>query len=236
MSQNAVIKDEKPNTDGTWYEFDSQIQLGPLLPEFSQEEVKNEPMIFNGSLRFAFNQGGPITKAFIRAFLEKPLEGVGEEDIILDSRVHMLMPGWYGAIPGWHHDDVPRTREDKQPNYDTPEYRSQHVMALVNGDIAPTKFALGKHALPKVSEGKGPVYKHWNKLVEVAVENEILQLYSAPSNRLIYFDCHTMHKADKAVGNGWRWFGRISWNTNRKPTNEIRRQVQVYLPHPMEGW
>lgn len=39
-------------------------------------------------------------------------------------------------------------------------------------------------------------------------------------------------------GNGWRWFGRISRNTDRVKTvtNEIRMNAQVYLEFPMEGW
>jgi ribosomal protein L4 len=40
----------------------------------------------------------------------------------------------------------------------------------------------------------------------------------------------------RAVKNGWRLFIRASWNTDRKPTNEFRRQVQVYMENPMEGW
>jgi len=59
-----------------------------------------------------------------------------------------------------------------------------------------------------------------------------------PSNRLVYFDCDTFHTGTKAVKNGWRWFGRVSRNTDRvnKITNEIRKQAQVYLEFPMEGW
>ena len=41
----------------------------------------------------------------------------------------------------------------------------------------------------------------------------------------------------EGVGAGWRWFGRLSRNTDRvrKITNEVRQQAQVYLEFPMEG-
>ena len=42
----------------------------------------------------------------------------------------------------------------------------------------------------------------------------------------------------QTVRNGWRWFGRVSRNTDRVKniTNEIRVNAQVYLEFPMEGW
>jgi len=38
-------------------------------------------------------------------------------------------------------------------------------------------------------------------------------------------------------GHGWRYFFRASVNTKtRGPLNEIRKQVQVYLPDADMGW
>jgi len=53
---------------------------------------------------------------------------------------------------------------------------------------------------------------------------------------LIYFNWQTWHQGIGAHKNGWRWFIRATINTGRKPTNELRRQVQTYLAAPMEGW
>ena len=62
--------------------------------------------------------------------------------------------------------------------------------------------------------------------------------YEAESGKYIQFDCNTFHTGVKAVKGGWRWFIRLSRNTDRTKniTNEIRRQVQVYLEEPMAGW
>jgi hypothetical protein len=210
------------------YTFNSTIRLGSALPSFTDEQVKNEPMLFNCNADTAYRLGGPITRAF--------LEGLGSfQRVVIDTRSHMLMPGWWPCIPGWHHDDIPRTRRDGQPNYDTPEYRSVHAMALVNGGICPTEFAIGRCAMPKLPLGT-VIYKHWHPLVEALCVNGDLERVSAPSNQIVWFDWQTFHQGIPAVSAGWRWFGRASFETDRKPTNEVRRQVQVYLQFPMEGW
>jgi hypothetical protein len=147
----------------------------------------------------------------------------------------MLMPEWYPAIPGFHHDDVPRSREDGQPNYETPEYRSEHAMALVNADVCPTYFALGSadFAIPDIGK---TIYREWHPLVSWLVENGPLSHYEVPDKTVVFFDDRTWHQATPAVKSGWRWFIRASRNTHRKPTNELRRQVQVYMDSLTEGW
>src|SRR5580700_1237659 len=118
--------------------IDSKMMLGSRLPEFPRRVVKNEPMLFNCDFDAAWRLGGPITRYFIDAVLRaggfgSPAEAPRYFDapIIVDTRVHMLMPGWYPCIPGWHHDDVPRTRADGQPDYVTPVYKARHAMAMV---------------------------------------------------------------------------------------------------------
>jgi hypothetical protein len=222
----------------TSYQFNSRYTLGNTLPDFTEDDVKAEPMFFSADIDFAYWHGGPVTRAFITAMTED-----GQLAQVFDSRVHMLMPGWLPAIPGWHHDDVPRgdgshpkLSQHGQPNYDAPGYLSRHTLALIGGEIAPTEFAIGTHRLPKIEPGNGPVYKHWHDAVEKQIEAGELARENVPSNVLVNFDWQTMHRAVPAVKRGWRWFGRASWQTDRPILNEIRKQVQVYLPVPTEGW
>jgi hypothetical protein len=214
--------------------FNSRVEYGPKLPVFSQQEVKDEIMLFSCDTKTARDLGGPITQAFLNALHE---DGVLTKDCIFDTRVHMLMPGWYPAIPGWHHDDVPRDTPNGQPNYTSPAYHAQHAMALVGADVAPTNFALGTFLLTHwkdIPEHKN-IYEVWDKeLNEILSEPE--DRTPAVMNQIIKFDAHTFHEGVAATGNGWRWFGRVSWDTHRKPVNEIRRQVQVYLEYPKKGW
>lgn len=213
------------------YQFNSQIQIGKDLPEFALKQIKDEPMLFNCNYESAYDLGGELTKTFLD--LLSP-EFKLADDLIIDSRVHMLMKGWFPCIPGFHHDDVPRERKDKQPNYINPSYKAKHCMALI-GDCCPTEFAIGKSEFPEV-ELDGKYYKVWHPLVVEKIKNKELQSISAPDGKLIYFDWQTWHQGIRAQKDGWRFFIRATINTGRKPTNELRRQVQVYLDAPMEGW
>lgn len=212
------------------YSFSSRFRVGGKMPMFSQSAVKNEPMLFGCDIEHADEFGGVITHKFLELLVSD-----GWDDAVIDTRVHMLMPGWFPAIPGWHHDDVARGA-DSQPDYDDMPYQSEHAMALVNGDICPTQFAIGIVNLPAPVNGRGATYGQWHPMVDIAVADGILKTVDAPTNQLIYFDWQTFHQGVAARENGWRWFGRASRKTDRRPTNEIRRQVQVYLAHPMEGW
>lgn len=210
--------------------FQSDIKLMNKF-ECSNEAVKKEPMFFNADYQFAYDNGGEVTKAFLTA-----LPDDWKTDVIFDSRVHMLMPGWYPAIPGYHHDDVPRPEipvgqhfiTAGQPDYDNPRYKAEHIMALVNAEICPTKFVLGECKMPPIPKGE-LIYRKWHEEVKQLIIEKKVQVVDAPNKQLIYFDWQTFHTGDKAVTNGWRWFGRISRNTERvkKVTNEIRTQVQV---------
>jgi len=201
--------------------------------DWTQDEIKNEPMLFNSDFFFAWDNGGEITREFLRKLTLK-CYGWNPFNMVIDSRVHMLMPGWYPCIPGMHHDDIPRSTASGQPNYINPEYRAEHVLGLVNGDIAPTQFAIGEIDLEIPTEGI--IYKQWHPKVMQAIEDGTMKSYSAESGVILQFDSESFHQGTMAVAGGWRWFIRVSKNTHRKPTNEIRKQVQVYLEYPMEGW
>lgn len=243
----------------------SQIQLGGALDNFTTDEVKAEPMMFNCRGDWAYEYGGPITRNFLNRLLSDAITWRGAfnplelYDIVFDSRTHMLMEGWYPCIPGFHHDDVPRYREDGQPWYAQNEYelsiragsgfnadsnlptnkvyRSKHALALVGDDICRTEFALGEAEFNPVGRGE-ILYKLWHPEVVKHIDQGNLESVDAPMHQVVFFDDRSWHQGTPAKGSGWRWFGRASWDTDRieRCTNEIRTQVQVYLENPMEGW
>ena len=219
------------------YHFDSKCELGSSLPKFTQDQVKNEPMFFSAKPSFAYMNGGAITRAFLEKFCtDHGQEVMLSDEYCFDSRVHMLMKGWYPCIPGWHHDDVPRSRGDGQPDYSNPPYRPKHCLALVGAEVSATEFAIGSCELPHTD---GVVYRDWHPLVDALVASNSLERFTVPDRTLIHFDDHAFHQGTKAVQNGWRWFGRITWNAGypkRHRHNEIRRQVNVYMDNPMNGW
>lgn len=214
------------------YTFNSTMKFrGSFRHEFDDNIVKNETMFFNCDLNYSYEHGGPLTKAFINGL---PYDWK-DCNPVLDSRVHMLMPGWLTCIGGYHHDDVPRNTPNGQPNYDNLQYKSEHLMGLVNADISPTLFVLGKHELPKVENDI--IYKVWHPIVEKQVANGELEKYEVQSGKYVEFDWQSMHCGQTTRKNGWRWFVRLSRKTDRQNhiTNEIRRQTQVYLD-PTIGW
>lgn len=215
------------------FKFNSQMEVLGHMPKFDQSIVKEEPMFFNSSIEYAYEHGGPITKAFLDSLPNKDIV-----DYVFDSRVHMLMEGFYPCIPGWHHDDVPRSTANGQPNYINPEYHSDHILGLVNGDICPTEFCIGEAEMPDVDEGE-VYYRVWHERLEEFIKAGKLQVVQAANDPIIKFDAHSFHRGQQALKGGWRWFGRVSWNTDRcnNKTNEIRKQVQVYIPSPdHRGW
>lgn len=240
MSIWAFKKKNMPAT--TQKTFNSlALELTKFAQECTNEQIKNEPMFFNCDLEYAYENGGDIT----RSFIDNLPHNFKYEKSVFDSRVHMLMPNWYPAIPGFHHDDVPRPEIETgkhfitagQPDYDNPRYKSKHILGLVNSAVCPTQFAIGNCEMPAIPEGE-LIYRTWHKEVEKLLSENKLELIEAKDRTLYYFDWQTFHTGQKAVGNGWRWFGRVSKDTDRvnKITNEIRINAQVYLEFPMEGW
>lgn len=221
--------------------INSEYSVGEyIFPDFEDNLIKNEPMLFNCDLENAFSLGGPITKEI----LNKIPEDWKKVPVVVDSRVHMLMQGWYPCIPGWHHDDVPRSRSDGQPNYSEGENRSKHLFVLLNGDIAPTAFATGEaeYLIPEIGQR---VYNKLDRQVESFVDSKTLLKTHAPSNRLVFFDDRTFHTGVKAKKFGWRFFIRVSryFNSKGEPidrgnirTNEVRKQVQFYMDDVTAGW
>jgi hypothetical protein len=211
-------------------EFNSSITVRGEIPDFGDNVIKNETMFFSSGLEYAYANGGPITRSLCHALPED----WQEDTVILDSRVHMLMPGWWPCIPGWHLDDVPRTRADGQPDHTDPAYEAEHLMVII-GDCSRTEFALGKIELRDPPLGE-VVYGIWHPQIEQAVSSGQLSSHFADPCKLIEFNWQTFHQGKQATHNGWRFFARLSRNTKREFKNEIRRQAQVYLEIPMEGW
>lgn len=232
----------------SFVKIDSQVEFldgNPHTRFFDPDTVdemmiKNETMLFNCDVDHAWKYGNSITRRFLNCL---PKDWV-HADLVVDSRVHMLMPGWYPCIPGWHHDDVPRTGPNGQPNYGEGQDRSEHIIMLANADIAPTEFAIGKAEFRKVPDDQ-VVYDQWHKDVEWCINYSHLDPIWAPNLTLVKFNDRTWHRGTAARKNGWRFFIRASryYDKDGNPiarrnprTNEIRRNAQVYMSALNAGW
>ncbi len=185
-----------------------------LLPETTQEEIKKEPMLHRADRLFALENGGPLTKHFLQA-----LSWHIDIPILIDSRVHMLMPGMFPAIPGWHGDDVPRERADGQPNYINPSYKSDHCMAIW-GDCSLTQFASGSFSMEIPPLG-AKIYKVWNEQIDALCAKNEHSTTTVPERRMAYFDWMSWHRAMPATHRGFRFFIRATKGSNLSTRNEI---------------
>lgn len=204
--------------------------------------IKDETMLFSADPEFAFAKGGPITRKAIE-FLISNL-GMPDDNVVIDTRVHMLKPGWNPAIPGWHCDAVPRGA-DGQPDFSDPSLDDiEHYLLVIDADDQPTgamtEFVDLKSPVrfpaPDAGENVWGVHSRIiNELLDAEARH--LEVLTLESGRLYRFTAHDYHRSVPATGSGWRYFLRASVNTKtRGPFNEIRQQVQVYMPDADLGW
>ena len=214
-----------------WIQFRSLASVvGSMSITYDVSTLKAEPQFFSADLEFAQRLGGEITKEFLLALPDD----WQTSELVIDSRVHMLMPGWFPCIPGWHLDDVPRPIDKVgQANEVESASGSEHILAII-GDCSRTEFALGECKLEEPESGK-IVFGEWHKdLEEILIRKDSpLTRLSIEEGKLYQFDWQTWHRGTPATKPGWRWFIRVTRNTHREVLNEVRTQTQVYIP--MEG-
>jgi hypothetical protein len=106
-------------------------------------EIKNTFGLWNASLDDAMLYGGELTRQAIRAMKLRH----DRKNIIVDTKVHMLIPGMSPAIPGWHTDGAPRDNLKNPGGSGMPDtfaqegddhYNRYHI--LVTGTGCLTKF------------------------------------------------------------------------------------------------
>ena len=222
--------------------FRSPPRVVGKLSRWPAANVKSEPMLYRADPRFALANGGPITKEFVTRLLElNEVQDLKPGEIVIDSRVHMLMRGWFPCIPGWHQDDVPRSLGPAgwQPNYDAynPKKPTQLLMAVIDAHDAPThsltEFCTGVVDVPWPLDVSVTVYGAWdsylNSLPKLATKR-------IESGDLIRFDSNSMHRGTPAHEHGFRYFIRAFWHTHEKPANEVRRNANVYMQWSTAGW
>jgi len=191
------------------------------MPQFEEDYIKDEPMLFSADYEFAAKNGGVITNHFL-PFLD------ATKDWIIDTRVHMLMKDWYPCIGGWHMDNIPRNTDNGQPDYKNPAFISDHVLCVIDvGTGSLTEFLEDEVSLSDVPEGK-MVYEHFNEEINDQIKNKQINTRQYESGDVLSFDALTFHRGRAATGSGWRFFIRATTNTPQTAYNEIRRQVNVY--------
>lgn len=223
----------------------------------SQELVRNTLGLVNASVEDAIRYGGELTRAAISAMHLRN----DRKNIIVDVKVHMLMPGFFAAIPGWHTDGVPRGESlnplaKAPPNLEAQvaienwrtavqpgrELRPTHYHMLVTGSGCLTEFLESPFDLDETAPStRGPLlYAGMNEQVNAALKSTpVRHVQSVPSCAVVEFDWWDIHRGVEATQHEWRYFIRVAELDLAEPERDLRKvirtQQQVYAPQNF-GW
>jgi hypothetical protein len=208
----------------------------------TQEQIAGTPALWNCSLEDALKYGGDLTKAAIGALNLR----FDRKYIVVDTKVHMLMPNMCPAIPNWHTDGVPRGLGLSPEVKAEPYIFAQNHMSdsrfhlLVTGEGCLTEFVKDAVELdiPKDTV-RNNLYSTLNEQVREKVRNSDLRTFVAPSCTPIEFDWFTIHRGTLAELHEWRFLIRVTETDHMKPQTDLRKimrtQQQVYVPTNF-GW
>lgn len=216
--------------------------LGRSIPTPSQDQIEEIPNIRQASVEDAIEHGGPVLAATLSAM---NLRG-DRRHIIVDTKVHLLMPGWIPAIPGWHTDGVPRGAQMDPAGKGEPNLAAQadgrvtspRYHLLVTGEHCPTRFLSGPINLDIPLDVGADLYKVMTAQVGAAVAAGH-PTFTTPDSTVVEWDWWNVHTAQQASGRGWRLLVRVTETDHIPPRVDprdfIRRQSMVFAPLDF-GW
>lgn len=216
----------------------NSLKYAGEIEQPSTEEIKATPSLFNASVEDALVYGGDLTRAALSAM---DLRG-DRKHIIVDTKVHMLMPGMYPAIPGWHTDGAPRG-VSKGP----PDLRAQEVMIsprfhlLVTGQGCLTDFLGETMGLIVPWEPTSELYKILSDQMNDLLKDPVAapKVKRLKSCQVLEWDWWDLHTAIPAEKHEWRFLIRVTETDYRAPKTDLRdvlrSQQQVYVPESF-GW
>lgn len=226
----------------------NQVVFGKIMEKPAQQEIKSSLGLWNSSIDDALKFGGDITRSAISAMNLR----FDKKHIVVDVKVHMLMPNMLPAIAGWHTDGVPRGPELNPAGKGDPNIYAQESMdspryhLLVTGGDCPTKFIKDRDI--ELTIPKEPSTRLYSEIsAEVnrgmfpkSAETKPYETYNAPDSQVLEWDWWELHTAQQARAHGWRYLIRVTETNHIEPQKDLREilrtQQQVYLPSTLFGW
>lgn len=216
--------------------------LGKTIEQPSQELIKNTLGLHNASLDDALKYGGELTRAAIGA-MDLTFR---KKNIIVDTKIHMLLPGMCPAIPGWHSDGVPRGNTldptaKQEPNIHAQEEMDSPIFhLLVTGESCLTEFINERgFELEVPQEPDSKLYQMVSQQVNDKLKSGELTKYEAPSCTSVMWDWWELHTGIPAKFHEWRFLIRVTESDIQEPKTDlreiIRTQQQGYMTMEF-GW
>lgn len=213
------------------------LVFGNSIEAPSTELVKTTPNLFRASLQDALLYGGELTRAALSAMNLRN----DRKHIVVDTKVHMLMPGMCPAIPGWHTDGVPRPQKDKPDLRLQEEERPVRYHLLVTGEGCLTEFIKESNVELNVpSEPCSTLYSKINHQVEKQLRHKKITKFQVPSCTVVEWDWWHLHQGIQATKHEWRFLIRVAETDTLAPLKDLREilrtQTTVYVQSTDYGW
>lgn len=218
-------------------------QLGKSIEQPGDELVKNTLALWNCSVEDAVKYGGDLTRAAVGAM---DIRG-DRKYTVVDTKIHMLMPGFYPAIPGWHTDGVPRDAERNPAHKGDPDILAQEDLSirphrfhlLVTGNGCLTEFMHDPLTLDVPDRPSTALYKTVTEQVDAHVKAAPLSAIPCNSCQVTTWDWWNLHRGVAATKHEWRFLIRVTETDYFAPQTDLRKiirtQQQVYAPVEF-GW
>ena len=205
-------------------------------------------MLLGADVDFALEHGGPLTKSILyteifkagsvlrneqKRYVHQMISATGRmagdknyPHLSIDTRVHMLMPGMYPAIPGWHCDHVPRPKHTNgQPDPNVEPVPARSILPCLW--VQPRMYRGTQFLKSNITVNYDP-YEVWGSInKELDNFKGEHSIYTPTEGQLVLFSGQTLHRAMPTINRGWRYFFRASF-LQTPPVNLIRRHTQVY--------
>ena len=213
------------------------LVLSGTIEQPTSADIKSTLGLWNASLDDAVRYGGDLTREAIGAMNLRH----DRKNIIVDTKIHMLMKGMSPAIPGFHTDGAPRDN-NKNPNgsgkpdtfaqENDPRPNRYHI--LITGTGCLTQFINRPVYVHIPGEPSYEVYTMMSQQIQEMVKEVPDAVMTAPSCQVIEFDWWDIHTGIVATKNEWRYLIRVCESDYYEPRKDlrevIRMQSQVYAP------
>lgn len=211
------------------------IQLGETMEQPPQDLIKNTFGLYNASMEDAIKFGGDLTREALKAIKLKN----NRKYVVVDTKIHMLMPGFMPAILGFHTDGVPRPQKDK-PDISLQEGKEENIYHLiVTGEGCLTEFINTPLNIDVLHNCTSDLYKGIDQHVRYLKPEENNLIFTAPTCQVLTWNWWDIHRAVIAKKHEWRFLIRVAETNTQQPLMNLREvlrtQQQVYLPETF-GW